>query len=235
MGLMDRVSRLMTANLNHMLDQAEDPEVLIGQVIHELDEALVGLRRETVAAVAHEKQLEKRLAAAREQAEQVEREARLALDSGDETLARQIVARRLQTLRSRDALEAELESAHAASSRLRDELWQMQERADVARRQKSDLLRRKRLAEARLRTEEVSRRSAAALGAVAGEAGAAMAAPGRLEGFADAVSEIESRAEAARELWAAEDEPRRKLARLSEDRAVEEELARLKADGETGH
>jgi len=230
MGLMERVSRLMTANLNHLLDQAEDPEVMIGQVIHDMDEAVVELRRETVAAVAHEKQLERRLTAAGEHAEQVEREARLALDSGDEHLARQIVARRIQTLKSRDALEAELEGAREAATRLRDDLQAMQGRADAARRHQSDLRRRKRSAEARLRGQDVSRRSAAVLGL-----GGEQTGPGALDGYADAVSEIEARAEAARELAAAEAEPGRRIARLSEEAAIEEELARLKAGGTAGH
>jgi phage shock protein A len=226
MGLMERVSRLMTANLNHMLDQAEDPEVMIAQVIRDMDEAVVELRRETVAAVAHEKQLEKQLATAGVLAEKVEREARLALDSGDERLARQIVAHRIQTLKSRDGLEADLETARSAAARLREDLHQVQQRAGSARGQRDALVRRRRAAEARLRTQDLARCSTLALGA--GD-GSGLAGPGALDGYAEVVSEIEARADAARELAAAEDAPQRTLDRLAEDAAIDEELARLKA------
>ena len=63
MKLLERASKLLKANINHMLDAAEDPEVMIKDLIREMDESVAELRRETVNAVARQKQLENKVQA----------------------------------------------------------------------------------------------------------------------------------------------------------------------------
>jgi phage shock protein A len=109
-----------------------------------LELAVLERRRAMVAVVAREKQLEKRLAAAGWEAEQVEREARHVLDAGDEHRARQIVVRKILVLRSRDQLAAELEATHVAALELLAEMREVQRRADSARRSPSRPWRRDR-------------------------------------------------------------------------------------------
>jgi phage shock protein A len=70
--------------------------------------AVVELRREAVSAVARQQQLREELSAVSRQAREIEHEASRALARGEDLLARQILARGLLTLKTRDALEAEL-------------------------------------------------------------------------------------------------------------------------------
>jgi len=44
MGIFDRVSRLLRANVNDALDNAEDPEKMLDQLIRDMTEELRGAR-----------------------------------------------------------------------------------------------------------------------------------------------------------------------------------------------
>jgi phage shock protein A len=229
MGVLERVSQLLTANVNHLLDQAEDPEVMIKQLIRDMEESGVELRRETVAAVAREKRLEKQVSAAEELAREVERNAELALGRGDERLARQILAKKIQTLKSRDTLGEELAGARQLAAQLRADLVRMQNQTQLAHRKQDELIRRKRAAEAQLRTQQAARRSAEAMSAASGRLSDVHAGQTAFDGYTSAITAIESEAEAARELSAAEDDSELKLKKLIEESDVDGELERLKA------
>ena len=234
MKLVARASKLLKANINHMLDAAEDPEVMIKELIRDMDEAVAELRRETVNAVARQKQLEKKVEAAGKLAEELEAKAVLAIESKDEKLARQILGRRVDTLRSRDSLSRELDGATELARQLKNDLVNMQEQASQAGRKKDELIRRKHAAEAQLRTQEAARRSADALSTATGRVGEIATAGSGFDGYADAIGEMEARAEAAREMAAESDDGEQKLRELVETSEVDRELERLKAKATTG-
>lgn len=229
MSLIGRASRLLKANINHLLDSAEDPEVMIKDLIRDMDEALAELRRETVNTVAREKRLERKVQELGEAAERLEAKAALALDHGNEELARKVLGQRVEALKARAGSRDELKRAAALAVQLKADLLRMEEQATLARRKKDELIRRKRAAEARLRTEDRARRSADAVSAVAGHLAAGSAAATSFEGYADAIGEMEARAEATREL-AGEDDGEAELRKLVADSEVDRELERLKAE-----
>jgi hypothetical protein len=55
MGLFGRISDIISANLNEMIDRFEDPEKMLKQAIREMEDAIGGARRETARAMAAEK------------------------------------------------------------------------------------------------------------------------------------------------------------------------------------
>jgi phage shock protein A len=148
MRLLQRISGLMTADIDHLLEQVEDPELAITQLISDMEESIVDLRRETVSAVARQSRLRKQLFAAEEAARGVELQATLALQRGDELGARQILGRKIGVLKSRDALGEEMVEARDESGRLVAGLLRMEDRAQLARRKRDALVRRRRNAEA---------------------------------------------------------------------------------------
>lgn len=223
MNLFERVSRLVTANINHMVDQAEEPEVMIKQLVRDIEGSLVGLRRETVAAIARVKHLERRIQDAEGLAHEHENQAALALGHGDEELARALLARKLGSIDERDALAAELEAARKLESRLKDDMLRLQAKADDARRRQDLLIRRKRAAEARLRSHAVTRRSDAALSAASGRVDALA-----FDAYAEAIGSLEATAEAEQELAAPHEDAERRLRKLTERSKVDAELERLR-------
>lgn len=234
MSVFGRISKLISANINNLLDQAEDPELMVKQLIRDMEESIIELRRETVRAVARQKQLEKQIQAAGDLAHELEQKAGLALRKEDEGLARQALGRKLHTERTREALTRELEGAASIADRLKADLARLEDQAQVARRKRDELIRRKRAAESQLRSQEAARRSAETLNTATesisrlGQAGQAF------ESYAEQISQMEAEAEAAHEVLDSAIERELDLQKLTEDNAIEEELERLRrgrADG----
>ena len=183
MRLLRRVNGLMTADIDRLLDEVEDPELTITQLICDMEESIVDLRRETVTAVARQSRLRKHLFAAEEASKGVELQATLAVQRGDELGARLILGRKIGALKTRDALEVELAEASGLSARLVAGLIRMEDRAQLARRKRDELLRRRRTTEAEPRSRHSHPRSGS----------------GAFDGYAETVSALEIEAETTRE------------------------------------
>ena len=93
------------------------------------ESAVAELRREAVSAVVRQQQIRDELAAIRTRASEIERQAARALARGDELLGRQILARGLFTLKTRDALEAEFVECRAALARALTTMVRTEKRA----------------------------------------------------------------------------------------------------------
>lgn len=117
----------LIGNASRSLDGTEEPEVIVSDLIRDTDELLVELRRETVNAVARQRQLENRVEAAGEIAEELEEEAALALEHGNESLARRILDERLDAFKARASLREELKRATTRAKQLKSDLVRMEE------------------------------------------------------------------------------------------------------------
>jgi len=91
--------------------------------------AVVELRREAANAVARQQQLRQEIAKIRAQARAIEQQASRAFARGEDLVARQILARGIFTLETRDALEAELAETRGHVSRLLTTMVRAENRA----------------------------------------------------------------------------------------------------------
>ena len=91
--------------------------------------SISALRRETINAVARQKQLGDRVANAGEIAAELEEEALVALEHGNKVLARQILDERVDALKARASLREELKRATALSRQLKTDLVRFEEQA----------------------------------------------------------------------------------------------------------
>ena len=94
MGLFDRIRRVVGANLNDLVSKAEDPEKMLEQAILEMQEDLVQLRQGVAQAIAAQKRTEQQYNQAQNELNKWQRNAQLALQKGDENLARQALERK---------------------------------------------------------------------------------------------------------------------------------------------
>src|SRR5215468_2990770 len=94
MGILDRVSTLIRANINDLIDRAEDPEKVVKQLIADMNSQLVQVKTQVAAAIADEKQLYQRYQDNQEKATDWQQRAELAVEKGQDDLAREALMRR---------------------------------------------------------------------------------------------------------------------------------------------
>ncbi len=89
MGIFDRMGKVISSNVNNLLDKAEDDRKLLDLTVEEMDAQLKRGRQDVISAVAAEKQLKKKAEELLAETAKWEKRAELALKSGDEALARE--------------------------------------------------------------------------------------------------------------------------------------------------
>ena len=95
MALLERVSTLLRANLNDLIDKAEDPEKLLKQLILDMENQLMQVKTQVAIALADEHLLEKKRKEHETSEADWKRKAELAVRKGDDALARAALERSL--------------------------------------------------------------------------------------------------------------------------------------------
>jgi phage shock protein A len=93
MALLERVSTLIRANLNDLVDKAEDPEKMIKQVILDMQNQLLQVKTQVAIAIADLHVLEKKHAENEEKTAEWVRKAEMAVDKKQDDLARAALER----------------------------------------------------------------------------------------------------------------------------------------------
>ena len=88
MALLERVSTLVRANLNDLIDKAEDPEKMIKQVILDMQNQLLQVKTQVAIAIADQHLLEKKQKENEDKVAEWMRKAELAVDKKEDDLAR---------------------------------------------------------------------------------------------------------------------------------------------------
>lgn len=216
MILLDRLSRLIRANLSDLLRRAEDPEKIINQALEDMKEALREAREQVAAAMAEGKRLEREVESHLKEAALWEEKAKEALKAGREDLAKEALKRRKRALDLAEGFKQQAEEQKALIERLMTQLKALEAKIDEAEARKKLLLARKKGVEA----AEAVRRMESKLDAHPA-----------LEAFEEMEARIlsmEDRHEALKELDGQDLE--KELAALSAEKELEEELSRLKKE-----
>ncbi|HYU21487.1 MAG TPA: PspA/IM30 family protein [Chloroflexota bacterium] len=215
MGLLDRVSTLVRANLNDLIDRAEDPEKVIKQLIIDMNNQLIQVKTQVAAAIADEKRLYQRQQEAQQQADEWQSKAELAVEKGDDDLAKQALARRNSYTQTAQGLQEQWQAQSAQVQTLKDALRQLETKVSEAEAKKDLLIARSR----RARAEETVQKTLSGVRGVG-----AMSDFERLE---EKVEQQEARAAAYTDL--STDTLDQKFATLEQESEVDRQLRELKA------
>jgi phage shock protein A len=95
MALLERVATLLRANLNDLVEKAEDPERLLKQIVLDMENQLMQVKTQVAVAIADQHLLEKKRVEQMEQADEWRRKAELAVSKGHDDMARAALERAL--------------------------------------------------------------------------------------------------------------------------------------------
>ena len=109
MPLLERVSTLIRANLNDLVDRAEDPGKMIKQVILDMENQYLQVKTQVAIAIADQHLLDKKRKEHLETMEQWHRKAELAVQKQNDELARGALERSLSHQRSAEGFVQQLE------------------------------------------------------------------------------------------------------------------------------
>ncbi|MGA7937345.1 MAG: PspA/IM30 family protein [Kovacikia sp.] len=214
MGFLDRIMRVIRANLNSLVSQAEDPEKILEQAVLDMQEDLIQLRQAVAQAIATQKRTERQCSQAQTTADEWYRRAQLALQKGDETLAREALTRRKSYQETAEVMQAQMGQQSTVVSQLKQNMVKLESKISEAKTKKD-------LYVARARSAKASQQINDMLGRV-GTGGAIQA----FERMEEKVLQMESQAEAVAELGM--DDLEQRIAALGDADDVEAELAAMK-------
>ncbi len=158
MGIFTRFRDIISANINAMLDKAEDPEKLIKLMIREMEDTLVEIKASCAGVMADGKKIERQLEEAQSREKQWRERAELAVNKGRDDLAREaLVEKRGYNDRS-DALKRELEECESLVAQYQDDIRQLEEKLGTARERQRVLVQRHIHANRKKRAQQEIRR-----------------------------------------------------------------------------
>lgn len=216
MGLIDRIWRVIRANLNSLISQAEDPEKILEQTVIDMQEDLIRLRQAVAQAIATQKRTERQQAQAEAQSREWYQRAQLALQKGEEALAREALTRRKTYQDTADALKGQIEQQAGIVAQMKKNMIALESKLAEAKTKKDLYIARARSAKASERLNEM-------IGKYNPEG--ALAAFERME---QKVLDLEARSEAIAELNA--DKLEERFAQIESGSDIDSELAAMKAE-----
>ncbi len=139
MGIFSRLSDIINANLNALLDRAEDPEKMVRLMIQEMEDTLVEVRSDAARTIADQKDIRRRLAKLETLAREWERKAELALAKEREDLARGALLEKAKAEEMAAHLAEELTYLDEALSRHQESIAKLEAKLREARAKKATL------------------------------------------------------------------------------------------------
>jgi phage shock protein A len=220
MGLFDRIWRVIRANLNDLIGKMEDPEKILEQTVLDMQNDLIQLRQAVAQAIATQKRTERQASQARTNSDEWYRRAQLALQKGDENLAREALARRKGYVETASAMEAQLTQQSTIVTQLKQNMMKLEGKISEAKTKKDMYIARARSAKASEQLNEMLNRVGT---------GSAMNAFERME---DKVLQLEAKSEAIAELT--NDSLEKRFDALGQGDEIDAELAAMKGQMNQG-
>ena len=223
MGILDRFTTIVKANINELLEKAEDPAKMVDQYLVDLTESLAEVKKETAGVMAEETRTRRAVERNAEEAARMEGLARKALAAGNEDDARVFLGKKQKL----DATGAELAKAAEAARANAEKMRQMHDKlvGDI-----EDLKARRETIKAKAavaRTQEM----------VGGYTSGSDKAESAIEAFNRMEAKVDRDLDAANAMAELNQAPvdeaaalEAKYADAADDAAVDDALAKLKAD-----
>lgn len=119
MGMLDRFTTIIKANINELLDKAEDPAKMVDQYLVELSDNLAEVKQETAGVIAEEKRTQRLVDDNNAEIERMENLAKQALTANNEGDARTFLAKKQELATKGAELQKAADTAKANADKMR--------------------------------------------------------------------------------------------------------------------
>ncbi len=179
MGILKRFKDIMSANINALLDKAEDPEKMIDQYMRDMQEDLRKVKSETATVMAEEQRCKRQLDECDAEIAKMQNYAEKALVAGNEADAMKFLEKKNQLVQKQVPLQQAYDAAAANSAKMR-------QLHDKLTKDVSELNARRDAIKAKVQVAKTQEKMNKMMGSVDNAAGS-MAAFERMEAKADAM------------------------------------------------
>jgi len=155
MGLLDRIGRVIRAQINSLGNEAQDPEKLLEEMTAQMELELIEMRRALAEAIATHKSMERQKSTHQLKSQKWYERAQLAIDKGNEALAKEALVNRQSYLRNAQGIENHLTEHSQVIQRVKQELQTLERKYGEVRAKKSLYLARLRSAVATQKLQEI--------------------------------------------------------------------------------
>lgn len=191
MNMFDRFTRVAKGSINDVLKKIEDPEKVMNQAIEDMQSDLVKIRQSYAEITATQRRLMKQKEQADALAEDWYQRAQLALQKGNEGLAREALERRQQQVDAAEGVQTQIDAQAAAIDQLYEGMQTLESKILESKSKKEQMV-------ARARTAQSTQKVNDMLSGVTGKT--SMDAFSRME---EKVEALEAAAEVSAEMGAA--------------------------------
>ena len=158
MGIFTRFRDIVSANINAMLDKAEDPEKLIKLMIREMEDTLVELKASCAGVMADRKKVDRQLEELDSRVKYWAERAGLAVNKGRDDLAREALMEKHRYVSRKESLENEIVELGGLVEQYQGDIRQLEEKLKSARNKQRLLVQWHIHAKRKIRAQEDIRR-----------------------------------------------------------------------------
>ena len=138
-GIFERMSMILRANINDLLDRAEDPEKMLDQIIRDMESAILDARQQVQDMLAQQKLLEAEVRDTQKLVDEWQRKAEMAVAQNRDDLAREALKRKNDYQSQLQVYQSQLVDQEALVAKLRTELSELESKYDSAKRAKEEM------------------------------------------------------------------------------------------------